>query len=63
MVYVIPIQYKCPKCGFEMAYTVSEFYEFLPVSQDGHPFCHKCLIEFLTGKVPVMERKEEKSDG
>ncbi len=54
--YFLPINYKCGKCDFEMEYTQSHSYEFLPISKDGKPFCHKCLIEFITKNIPVMDQ-------
>ncbi len=60
LVYVVPRKYKCKKCGFEMEYTPSHAYAFLPVSEDGNPFCHKCLFKFIKKNVPEM--KAEKGD-
>lgn len=55
--YFIPLEYKCSKCGFEMMYSQSEEYSFLPISEGGKPFCYKCLIEFIAKNVPIMEVK------
>lgn len=53
--YMVPRKYKCEKCGFEMEYSESITYSFLPISDDGKPFCYKCLIKFLSKNVPEMK--------
>lgn len=58
MVYFVPRKYKCPKCGFEIEYSKSINYTFLPVSDNGKPYCYKCLIEFIKNNVPEMECKQ-----
>lgn len=52
--YILPRKYKCEKCGFEIQYSKSDNYTFLPISKDGNPFCYKCLIKFIAENVPVM---------
>lgn len=52
--YIVPRKHKCEKCGFEMDYSQSNTYTFLPVSEEGNPFCYKCLIRFLKENVPIM---------
>ena len=53
--YIIPQQYKCPKCGFECNYSPSEIYTFLPIDRDTNdPFCYACLIDFIKNNVPIM---------
>lgn len=56
MTYFVPKKHKCDKCGFEMEYSESLEYPFLPVSEDGNPFCYKCLIEFISKNVPEMRK-------
>jgi hypothetical protein len=53
--YFVPKKCKCEKCGFEMEYSQSIAYSFLPIDESGWPFCYKCLIEFIAKNVPVMK--------
>ena len=55
MVFFLPRNHKCPECGFEMEYSQSINYTFLPISEDGTPFCYKCLIRFIANNVPEMK--------
>ncbi len=57
--YFIPQTYVCPKCDFDMKYTQSSTYAFLPISENGRPFCYKCLINFITENVPVMKLQQD----
>lgn len=57
MVYIVPRRYKCLKCGFEMKYSPSHSYNFLPV-KDGRPFCYQCLIMKLLEEIPLMEEEK-----
>lgn len=54
MAYYIPIIKKCPKCGFEQAFSRSHTWD-APVSQDGKPYCPKCFDDFIRQHVPQME--------
>ena len=56
MPYFLPQKHKCDKCGFEMEYSQSDTYKFLPISDGGNPFCYKCLIEFIAKNVPEMKQ-------
>lgn len=55
MVYLEPKKYKCPKCGFDMMFSTSHSYAFLPLSTNQNPFCYSCLIKFINDNVPEME--------
>lgn len=57
MTFIYPREYECDKCGFTFEYSPSYTYTFLPVSTEGKPFCHQCLINFLTENVPIMKLK------
>ena len=57
--YILPREYKCPECGFELEHTPSGQYSFLPTDTNGNPFCYKCLIEFISNNTPTMELKSE----
>ena len=56
--YIMPTEYKC-KCGFEMKYSPSHHYTFLPISKEGNPFCYPCLIKLISQNVPEMKRVKE----
>ena len=55
--YFSPRNYRCLVCGFEMDYSPSHNYSFLPIADNGAPFCFKCLKEFIAKNVSVMEIK------
>lgn len=55
--YYIPRKYVCKKCGFEMDYSPSNTYTFLPVD-DEEPKCYKCLMDFINKNVPTMKLKD-----
>ena len=57
MVFIIPKNYKCPKCDFKTEYSPSYNYSFLPV-YEGKPICPMCLIKFITENVPIMEKED-----
>ncbi len=60
IMYFIPRKYKCPNCEFEMSYSQSHQYNFLPIAESGDPLCYKCLISFLVKNVPTMEMQPDK---
>ena len=51
--YILPQQYKCPKCGHECQYSPHDGHE-MPVFNAG-PVCPRCWGEFVLSVVPIMD--------
>lgn len=52
--YIIPQKYKCDKCGYETMYSPHDAGDVTLCDIDGHPFCPKCLSEFLKKNIGTL---------
>jgi hypothetical protein len=54
--YIIPQQYRCPKCAFVCKWGPHDSFD-APVLKGG-PACPRCWLEFISSAVPEMKRHD-----
>lgn len=57
MVYLIPQDYHCPKCGYECKYGEHDPFQ-APILAEG-PVCPQCYANFLRDHCGVMVNKRD----